>query len=541
VVRSAKRKWYAGLAVLLLLSLVAVVARYSAASPTPSRTLRVLASGDLGNMSKILTQEETRPGGVRVRLTITSPVNAAQEVANGDARSFDAVWFASDAYFDLFPAATKDLKATTPIMSSPVVLAVRSSVARSLGWGDGSATWAQIAAAAEAGRFTFGMASPATADAGLSGLIAAAIATAADHGILPQSQLSSPKPELSGLFHGQRLSAPDSAALINDYLAQLKDPGPGLLGGVIDYESDLLTLKSEAPANEPLTLVYPSDGVIEANYPLSVLSTAPAAARAAFQLLVSYLTSPAVQRQIMTTTHRRPVYLTQPPSGLRAIPDVLRPPGSPAAVKTLIQVYLAQLRTPGHTVYVLDTSGSMSGAGLIQLERAVSTLTTAGAGLAGQFSKFQSREEVTLLPFSDGPGTPATFTIPGSDPGPVLADIRRHLAQLRAGGATDIYGALEKAYQILDALDAKAPGIDSIVLITDGKNHSTLTLSDFLASYRSLAARGKAAPVYPVAVGQADLTALGMVASATGGILVDAEQQPLSALDAIVEAIRGYQ
>lgn len=171
----------------------------------------------------------------------------------------------------------------------------------------------------------------------------------------------------------------------------------------------------------------------------------------------------------------------------------------------------------------------------------MTVLTTAGVGLAGQFSEFQPREEVTLLPFSDGAGMPAVFTIPGGDPGPVLADIRREISWLKAGGATDIYGALEKAYRILGAQDAKAPGIDSIVLITDGENHSTVTLGDFLARYRSLAAHGRPAPVYSVAVGQANLTELGQVSSATGGLLVDAEQQPLSALDTIVEAIRGYQ
>jgi Ca-activated chloride channel family protein len=304
--------------VLFLLSLVSLVAHYSAPSstpaklptPTPTGTLRVLAGGDLGDMNKILAQEGDRAKRVHVQLTLTSPDNAAQEVADGDARGFDAVWFASDAYFDLFPLAAKDLKATTPTMSSPVVLAVRSSVARSLGWGNGSATWAQIVAAAQADHFTFGMASPATDDAGLSGLTAAAIAIAGVGGRLPQSRLSSPKPELSGLFHGQRLSAPDSAALISDYLAELRNPGSGLLGGIIDYESDLLTLKAEAPANEPLTLVYPSDGVIEPDYPLSLLSTASAAAKSAFPLLVGYLSSPAVQRQITATTHRRPVYLT---------------------------------------------------------------------------------------------------------------------------------------------------------------------------------------------------------------------------------------
>jgi len=43
-------------------------------------------------------------------------------------------------------------------------------------------------------------------------------------------------------------------------------------------EADLIALKAEAPRGDPLTLVYPSNGVIEADYPLSMLTTASPAA-----------------------------------------------------------------------------------------------------------------------------------------------------------------------------------------------------------------------------------------------------------------------
>jgi hypothetical protein len=47
--------------------------------------------------------------------------------------------------------------------------------------------------------------------------------------------------------------------------------------------------------------------------------------------------------------------------------------------------------------------------------------------------------------------------------------------------------------------------------------------------------------VFAVAFGEADIPDLTQVADATGGTVIDAVHQPLSALGAIVEDVRGYQ
>ncbi len=541
----AKAALCAGLASLVFLLVFAKVAWTPLPQPPPDYTLRVLAASELGDMTGVLAQASASTG-VTVRLTTADSFIAAQEVADGTAqRRYDAVWFASDNYFGLFPPAAKYLSDTTPIMSSPVVLAVRSSVARRLGWESGFATWADIAEAAASGDFTFGMASPVTADAGLSGLVAAATATARVNGPLQEGQILPTVPELTGLFHRQILSAPDSTDLIRVYSRELAHPEPGLPDGIIDDEADLIALKAEAPKGEPLTLVYPSNGVIEADYPLSMLTTAPSGARDAFERLVRYLTSPAAQQQIMTTTHRRPVvHLAQPEDELPTSLDVLRSPSNPATVQTLIDVYLGQLRAPGRTIYVLDTSASMGeGHRLDDLESALSALTGAGASPAGKFSEFRDGEEVTFLPFSHTPEAPTVFTIPGSDPGPTLAGIRNYIRnELKAHGRTAIYDSLEYAYQLLEAQDAKAPGrIDSIVLITDGGNDWGSSMGDFFTYYRSLWAHSESAPVYSIAVGEAQRSEHWQVANVTGGTPTNAEQEPLSALDTIIEDIRGSQ
>jgi Ca-activated chloride channel family protein len=520
-------------------------------------TLRVLAGSELGGMTKILAQAAARTG-VTVKLTNLSETDsftAAQELANGTAqRKYDAVWFGSNDYFGLFPPASNYLTDATPVMTSPVVLAVESSAASRLGWANGSTTWQDIAEAAGAGDFEFGMASPATSEAGLAGLVAVATATARAHGPLREGEIRAIAPELTAMFQKQVMSAPDSVDLTNAYLKELRHPEPGLPDGVIDDEADLISLVAVAKASRaaPLTMVYPSNGVVQLDYPLTLLTTAKHAAGNAFKRLVAYLTSPAVQRQIEATTHFRPVVNPSQPDGGRPTDlDVVPSPGSPGTLQRLIQLYLSQFRAPARTVFVLDTSGSMgTDQGLADLKAILNVLTGAVASPAAKFSEFRDGEEVTFLPFNYQPTKyPASFSIPPSGPGATLAEIRRYVDTLQANGRTNIYDSLVDAYQILKQQDESEPGrIDSIVLITDGMNNEGRNLytkgkgtESFYAFYNSLWAHIEPAPVYAIAVGAASPTQLRKLADITGGTFRNGEGEPASVLDTIIEDIRGYQ
>ena len=550
--RAGPRRRRAGVAALVvlagLLQLVTAActnATVSANCAGPAYTLRVLASSDLDDMTPVLAQA-ARATGVTVSPAYVGSITGAQEVVDGTAErdGYQAVWFDSDADLNLYPAGIAALNGTTDVMSSPVVLGLRASDASRLGWTHGTVTWGEIARAAAAGQFTFGMSDPATSNAGLSALVSAATALAGQGTALTAAQIPGVASQLSAMFHAQTLTVPSSAALQSAYLRDLENPTPVTPDGVFGYESQLLELQARAPRNDPLTLVYPADGVLEASYPLSILTGAPPAAKTAWQRLTCYLTSTPGQQAIMADTHRRPVSQRVPlaPELAAHRPFSLPFPAAAGTVTRLIGLYQGTLRTPGRTVYVLDTSASMRGARLSSLMRALDALTGAGSTLSGEFSMFRAGEEVTFLPFSYGPGAPATFSIPARDPGPVLARIRGYISGLRAHGRTAIYDSLVTAYQLLQAQNVSSPGrIDSIVLITDGENDWGRGLGQFLAYYRTLSATSAAAPVYPIAVGEADLNQLQQVASATGGTLFDAEREPLSMLSIILADLRGYQ
>ena len=546
-----RRALSTALAVLAGLLQFALAGCTGSSSPTPDPfsgppyTLHVLASSELADMAPILRQA-TSATGVKVDLTLTGSLTGAQQVIHGTAElSYNAVWFASDNYLDLYPDGLSKLNGTTETMSSPVILGVRSAVARRLGWDRNPVTWTDIAKAAAAGKFTFGMTDPAMSNSGLSALVAVATGVAGHGAALRAAEIPRAEPELAGMFQAQVLTAPTSGTLTQMYLRALSRGNAA--DGLIDYESQLLTLQAQAPRADPITLVYPSDGVLEATYPLSVLTSAPPAARSAYQRLARYLTSTQVQRKIMRVTHRRPIAGSIPlaPGLAGHQPFELPFPASPGTVQDLIEAYHGTLRTADSTVYVLDISGSMRGARLAGLKRALLALAGVDSTLVGSFSMFRSREQVTFLPFGTTPSTPTMFDVPassasGAADAMVLRRMRGYIDGLHVHGHTAIYDALVDAYRILAAQNAAAPGrIESIVLLTDGENNTGRDLASFLAYYRSLPPGSPA--VYTIAFGQADLGPLAEVANVSGGTAFDAVSQPVNALGAILQAVRGYQ
>jgi Ca-activated chloride channel family protein len=301
-------------------------------------------------------QAAARATGVTVKLDYTGSITGAQAVLNGTAdRAHDATWFASDRYLDLSPGSAGRLAGTTPTMSSPVILGLRASVARHLGWQDKPPSWDEIAVAAGQHAFTFAMTDPAKSNSGLSALVSVATAVAGGGGALQADQIPAALPQISALFHAQALkgdpSVGSSGWLTNAFLRDLSPRSGVHLDGLIDYESELLRAKATTtPAHEPLILIYPSDGIIPATYPLSVLASASPAAKDAYYRLAAWLRTPPAQALIMQVTHRRPVTGIPLDAALAAHQLYELPfPGTLETITKLIAAYRDSARSPGRS------------------------------------------------------------------------------------------------------------------------------------------------------------------------------------------------
>jgi Ca-activated chloride channel homolog len=498
-------------------------------SPPGPNTLQILAGSELQDVLPILPRIE-RDTGLDLRFTYTGSLNGADEIAKGS--EADLAWFSSANYMTLAGASTKVL-AQESIALSPVVIGVKTSLARQFGWVDNpNVTWKDIALKASAGQLKYAMTNPAASNSGFSALVGVASAFAGTGNALTADDID--VPGLTQFFKGQALTAGSSGFLADAYVRSQAS-----LGGLINYESILLSLNASHRLADPLTLIYPKDGIITADYPLMLLRDSK---RAQYQRLVNELRSPAVQRWLMTKTNRRPV-IPQVRLDSRFPSHVLIElpfPSSLDVVSALLNTYLNEIVPPSHTIFVLDVSGSMDGQRIADLKEAMNGLAGLDNSLTGTFAQFRNREDVTIIPFSSSVQDVQNFTIEGTDPNsPERLVLRADVDALSADGNTAIYSALARAYQeAVRSLSRDPNRLTSIVLMTDGENNSGMKPGEFLTYLRGLPAAARNVRTFPVLFGEADPLALHQIASQTGGKVFDSRS---SSLIEVFKEIRGYQ
>ncbi|RKR92905.1 Ca-activated chloride channel family protein [Micromonospora pisi] len=537
---------------LLVVLLTAVAGCTSQAPPEPSEgseapykrgsgVLRVLAGSELADLGPILAQAEDATG-VRVQLTEIGTLDGIERVVSGAAAADqDAIWFSSNRYLELHPNAIGKIDVSTKVANSPVVLGLRTSVARQLGWDAHRPTWSEIATAAGDGRFTYGMTNPAASNSGYSALVSVAAALAGTGRALGTAEINALTPRLRPFFAGQSLTAGSSGWLAEAYVKRQGGDAP--VDGLINYESVLVSLNHGGKLAEPLTIVHPADGVVTADYPLTLLAGASEQARTNYAAIADFLRRPSTQRRIMETTFRRPAVPGIP------LADVLGPlegglvelpfPSRYDAATALVTGFGDALRRPARTIYLLDVSGSMRGARLDGLKSALLGLSGADTSLSGELTRFNGREQVILLPFSTRPSAPRRFDVPETNREPALDRIRGDVRQLTAEGDTAVYDALVNGLDLARQLDATEPGrITSVVLLTDGERTVGRSFADFRSYHGKLPARAKAVPVFALLFGEGNVGEMDEIAALTGGRTFDARTGPLAA---VFKEIRGYQ
>ncbi|KQV19143.1 hypothetical protein ASE03_16865 [Kitasatospora sp. Root187] len=527
---------------LLTLALAATACTSEPATPDPAPNpskdgvLRVLAGSELQDMAPVLA-EAKKVTGVSVEFTWTGSLDGADTVAAGQADAkYDAVWFPSNRYLRLDTAAKGKLLSETPVMTTPVAVGVRSGMLSELGWGDGSqVTWGQLGDAAAAGKLSYGMADPSRSNSGFSALVALASAFSGAGSALSDADVSKAAPSLQRFFSGQRLTSGSSGWLAEAY----QKPGQNKVGALVNYESVLLSMNRTLPEADRLTVIRPVDGVISADYPLSLLASAGQPAQDSFQRLAKYLTTAETQQKISAATLRRPVTPNVTPAA--GVPTDLRRelpfPGSRAVADGLLSTYQNDLRRPSRTVYVLDTSGSMKGPRLEALKTAMTRLT--GLQDPRGVRRFREREEVTLIEFASKVKSERTYTVPDKAPAAELARIESDVRAMQANEGTAVYSSLREAYELLTRQQAAA-GDDrftSIVLMTDGESNEGMKEAEFRGWFGGLTERQRAVPVFPIQFGDAAKAQLQGIAELTGGKLFDGT----GSLDGAFEEIRGYQ
>jgi Ca-activated chloride channel family protein len=504
-------------------------------------TLRVLASNELTDMDEVASAALAATN-VKLDITYTDTAAGAKTIASGD-QQYDAVWFDSNAYLSLQPKASRWVATSTKIMSSPVALGLDAAVAQELGWDKKAPTWEAIARAAGQRKFRYGMSDPATSNPAFATLANVATALAGTGTVLKASEIDAVAPDLRRFFSAQSLTARSANFLADRFVDRVGQPdGPQ---GLVNYESTLLALNGSGRLEKPLTVVIPADGVISADFPLTLLNAVSPEARDAYQTVTDWLRSPPAQQQIMDTTARRPISAAVKPDpkkfGDRLLVE-LPFPSKRAVLDRLLTSYVNSTRQVTQSIYVLDVSGSMEEEDRIEQLRAAMISLAGGEGSvkAGGYTVFRAREKVTLIPYDDEVREPQTFTLSAENPNTGRARIRTAAGKLETdAGNTATYSALREAYRLADRQVRENPdAITSIVLMTDGEQNRGIEAGAFREFYRDLRSQTRAVPTFPVQFGDAPRGELNGIAKLTGGKLFAAKD---TSLVNAFRTIRGYQ
>jgi Ca-activated chloride channel family protein len=268
------------------------------------------------------------------------------------------------------------------------------------------------------------------------------------------------------------------------------------------------------------------------------------AKRAQYDKLVAYFRSKDFQTRMSAVTLRRPV---NPDATMAsAIPKrrlvELPFPGQPSLINALLDNFVSEIRVPATSRYVLDLSGSMRGERIAGLKEAMLMLASNSPASAQRYAKFQNREEVGVITFSDEPDPTRVFLM-GSTPeqnAHAREELSRFVDSLHAGGATAIYSSVRQAVMEMAAERSRAreKRYYTVVLMTDGQNNRGMGGQEFRHWYDAEGDRVRGIRVFPILFGEGDKQDLSRIAEMTGGRLFDSKS---SSLATVFKEIRGYQ
>jgi Ca-activated chloride channel family protein len=500
----------------------------SGGASDPATTLTVVAGSELKDLEPYFGQIRDATG-VTIAPVYSGTLAAIDRIDAGE--HFDAAWFSTAKYLVLRDTAHR-IKAQHPTMLSPVIVGVKESKAKAFGWlPPATVSWRAIAAKAGTGDFRYAMTNPTSSNSGFSAVIAIATAFSGSGDALDTKRVDTPA--LQRFFHGQKLVSGSSGWLSDAYVRDQDS-----LDGIVSYEASIVELDANPDLREKLVPIYPSDGVVTADYPLVLLD---AEKQALYDKVVTYVTSAPFQDIVARKTFRRPIVADAalpPELPKRTIVDVPFP-GSIRTVDAILASYLDVDRTPSHPFFIIDTSGSMQGARIEAVRAAIDGLAGDDTSLTGKFARFEAREKITFSHFASTVSPPVDFAMAAANDTATLANIKRYVADLRPDGGTAIYSAVESTLDAAYAAEQREPNrYYTVVLMTDGENNEGDNVTDFKRRYASLPQAERAIRVFPILFGEGSSAELDDLAQTTGGRVFDGRS---AALTAIFKEIRGYQ
>jgi Ca-activated chloride channel homolog len=454
-------------------------------------------------------------------------------LSDQNAPDVDAVWPASSLWLDMYDThrRVKDLKS---VATTPVILGVRMSKARELGWVGKSVRMDDILAAVSAGKLSFLMTSATQSNSGAAAYLAMLAAAFGTPDRLDARALddAGARAKVKTLLKGVARGSGSSGWLKDLYLAGAKAGRP--YDGMWNYEAVLKETNDalKEQGGELLYAVYPADGATYADAPLGYIDHGQGdGQKKFFDALQAHMLSADVQAEIAASGRRTAPGMAKPapaepewnfdPS--RVVSSIALP--EPKTIARALVLYQEVLRRPSLTAICLDFSGSMQGEGEHQVEAAMGTLLDP-ARASQSLIQWTPDDHIIIIPFdanvrnvTQGDGSAAS-----------QAKLLQAVRDEHADGGTDMYACAERAIAEMKPYLATNQYLPAIVIMTDGRSDAHQGFED---SWRS---EGHDIPIFGVTFGDAEKSQLDELAELTRARVFDGGTNLTEAF----RSVRGY-
>jgi Ca-activated chloride channel family protein len=453
-------------------------------------------------------------------------------LSGDEAPSVDAVWPASSVWLDIYDVhhRVKDLKS---IASTPVILGVRMSKARELGWIGKPVHMDDVLAAVSAKRLSFLMTSATQSNSGASAYLTMLAASFGTVGRLDPRALddAGARARVKALLNGVARSAGSSGWLKDLYLSTAAGGNP--FDAMWNYEAVLKETNDalRAQNGELLYAVYPAEGSAFSNLPIGYVDHGQGVdTKSFFDGLQAYLLSPDVQAKIAATGRRTPGIAKRAPpepdwnfDPSRLVHAIALP--EPSVTARALALYQEALRKPSLTAMCLDFSRSMHGNGETQLKAAMSSLLDTKQA-SHNLTQWTPADRIVVLPFD------SHVREVDSSNGTIAAqaDLLAKVRAQSADGGNDMYACAERAMSAIQPYLATDQFLPAIVIMTDGRSDPH---KDFEASWRK---EGHELPIFGVTFGDAHANQLDVLADLTRARVFDGRAELAEAF----RSLRGY-
>jgi len=493
-----------------------------------------IVSGSENESLEPIVQRFCEQQRMRCDMRFEGSLDIGLSLRPGEDPEADAVWPASSLWIDLYDTERR-VRDVQSIYQTPVVLGVRLSKARELGWIGRPVRMRDILQAVEDGRLSFLMTSATQSNSGASAYLAMLASALGSPENMTLDQIENPRAldTVRRMLRGVARSAGSSGWLGHLY----RDTA--IEGQAYDamwnYEAVLKETNDALRQNglEPLYAIYPVEGSAIADAPLGYVEHGQdARTRAFFTALQAYLTGEEAQAEIARLGRRIALGRAAP---AQAEPDwnfdparlvTAIPPPEPEIIRRALNLYQEALRRPSLTALCLDFSGSMEGEGEAQLQQGMDFLFSP-ARTSEALVQWSPRDRIVVIPFNHKPLETYTGTGAAEDQSRLLRAVQSH----DAGGGTNMYACAEAALALM-APDIETGGyLPAIVLMTDGRSRNDR--DEFLRAWR---AEGHQVPVFGITYGDADADQLDELAQQTRARVFDGEDNLADAF----RAARGY-